>query len=430
MNAFYNSIPDRTKIIESITQAVNAELSLSFPSARIGVSASFSEALLSVYAATGEKFILILDEYDVLVRENVDDAIFDAYLRFLNSLFKNATLKPAIALGYLTGILPIVRDRIQSKLNEFNEYSMIDAGDFSEFVGFTEDEVKNLCGHYGVDFAECQRWYNGYLMADGSRIYSPRSVVTAMKKKRFGDYWTQTSSYEALKMYILMNFEGIKDNVVTMLGGGRVKVNVLKYVNTISDFHSKDDVFTYLIHLGYLAYDDSKKQCFIPNDEVRTEWLNCIEDETDYKAVVSLIEDSRELLERTLQKDGDYIAAALDKAHSKATNPLTYNNEASLQSAIGLAYFYATAEYSIFKELPTGKGYADVVFVPHVPKSWRPALIVELKVNDSVGSALNQIEKQRYYEKLELYKDNLLFVAIQYDKKTKKHTCRIEQFSA
>lgn len=428
VNAFYNSISDRSKIISEITRAVNKELAKAFPSVSIDAGDSLANSLLAVYGALGEKFIIILDEYDVLVREKVDEKTFDDYLRFLNSLFKNATLKPAIALGYLTGILPIVRDKIQSKLNEFTEYSMIDARDFSEFVGFTENEVKSLCVRYDMNFAECQRWYNGYLMEDGSKIYSPKSVVTAMKKRKFGDYWTQTSSYEALKIYILMNFAGIKDDVVTMLGGGHVGVNVLKYVNTISDFHSKDDVFTYLIHLGYLAYDENAKRCFIPNDEVRTEWVNCVEDESDYSAIVSLINDSRELLRRTIQMDGDYVSAALDKAHAKATNPLTYNNEASFQSAIGLAYFYATADYTILKELPTGKGHADVVFIPRVPDKERPALIVELKVNDTTGTALNQIKNQQYYEALEQYKENLLFVGISYDKKTKQHECRIEAY--
>ena len=428
VNAFYNSIQDRTKIIECISRAVNKELCSAFPEANIGQDEGLANAILQVYGATGERFVLIVDEYDVLVREKVEQQTFEEYLRFLNSLFKNSTLKPAIALGYLTGILPIVRDKIQSKLNEFTEYSMLDARDFSEFVGFSESEVKELCEKYGMDFFECQRWYNGYLMEDGSKIYSPKSVVTAMKKRKFGDYWTQTSSYEALKTYILMNFEGIKDDVVFMLGGGRVGVNVLKYVNTVSDFHSKDDVFTYLIHLGYLAYDENARQCFIPNDEVRTEWVNCIEDEADYGSVMELINESRELLKRTIAKDSDYVAKAIATAHSRATNPLTYNNEASFQSAIGLAYFYATADYTILKELPTGEGYADVVFIPRVFDELHPALIIELKIHSAPDVALNQIKNKRYAEALSNYKKNLLLVGISYSKDTKKHECKIERY--
>ena len=265
-------------------------------------------------------------------------------------------------------------------------------------------------------------------MENGSKVYSPKSVVTAMKKHKFGDYWTQTSSYEVLKMYILMNFEGIKDDVVSMLGGASVGVNVLKYVNTISDFHSKDDVFTYLIHLGYLAYDGNKKQCYIPNDEVRTEWVNCIEDESDYGSVLALINDSKNLMEHTIQKDGEYVASALEKAHESATNPLTYNNEASFQSAIGLAYFYANVHYYIFKELPAGKGYADVVFIPRIPSESHPAIIVELKMNGSAGVAINQIKERKYYESLSNYKGRILFAGINYDKTTKLHTCEIEDF--
>ncbi|MBR1404734.1 MAG: AAA family ATPase [Treponema sp.] len=425
INTFYKRTNGSLDMMNVITSTIVAELIQEFPAANIAPNDTLENAIIKAWGATGETFVIIMDEYDVLVREKVSKPLFDKYLDFLSSLFKNSTLKPAIALAYLTGILPIVRDKIQSKMNEFDEYSMLSARQFSEFTGFTEDEVRSLCAEYQMDFDECRRWYDGYRMSDTISVYSPKSMVTAMLSHEYAPYWTKTASYESLKLFILMDFEGIRADVVTMIGGGRVRVNVFKYLNTFTDFYSKDDVFTYLIHLGYLSYDRSAQECFIPNKEIRSEWINSIEDEADYKEIMEMVNGSRELLERTLQGDEEYVAAELDKAHTRATNPLTYNNEASFQSAIGLAYFYANAKYTVIKELPTGKGYADVAFVPYVPNI--PAVIVELKNAKSAGSAIAQIKERKYDELLQHYRGDLLFVGINYSPDTKKHECKIEK---
>ena len=426
INAFYNSQKEKETLIDTISASLNAELCQLFPSAGIKVEKdSFAMGLLKAYAASGETFIILIDEYDVLVREQVPQSLFKTYLEFLSSLFKNSTLKPAISLAYLTGILPIVRDRIQSKMNEFDEYSMTNARSLAPFAGFTEDEVQSLCEERDMDFDECRRWYDGYKLGKGLHIYSPKSVVTAVKEHEFDDYWTQTGSYEALKDYILMNFEGIKDDVVTMIGGGKIDVNIHSYLNTMTDFNSKDDVFTYLIHLGYLAYDRSVKQCYIPNSEVRSQWILSIRTSPDYTKVMDLVNDSKNLLRRTIEGDADYVAQALDKAHTRATNPLTYNNESSFQSAIGLAYFYANAQYTVIKELPTGKGYADVALIPFVPNI--PAIIIELKNNKTAQGAVEQIRARNYDDALCHYRGDLLFVGVNYDSNTKKHACVIEK---
>lgn len=210
-----------------------------------------------------------------------------------------------------------------------------------------------------------------------------------------------------------------------MMGGGKVDVNVYKYLNTMTDFHSKDDVFTYLIHLGYLAYDRVNCQCYIPNSEIREQWAISVEYEDDYKPVIKLVNDSKALLDATIRKDEKAVAAALTEAHIRATNPLTYNNEASFQSAIGLAYFYANTKYTVIKELPTGNGYADLALIPYVPNI--PAMIIELKNKKSAESAISQIKEKKYDDILEHYRGNLLFVGINYDPKTKKHQCKIEE---
>lgn len=425
LNGFLQNCRDRLNLISIIEETIRNEIAAAYPDIEFTEKDSLGNSMLKVFASTGETFVIIIDEYDVLVREQVPSSVFESYLNFLSSLFKNADLKPAISLAYLTGILPIVRDKIQSKMNEFGEYSMTTPKQLAQFVGFTEEETRQLCAKYDMDFAECERWYNGYHLKKDLSVYSPRSVISAMQNGDYKSYWTVTGSYEALKNYILMNFDGIRDDVVTMIGGGRVAVDIFSYMNTMTEFKNKDDVFTYLVHLGYLAYDSKEETCYIPNYEVRREWITSIKMSSDYTQVMKIVNASKELVERTIECDEEYIATALDDAHTQATNPLTYNDEKSFQSAIGIAYFYATSKYTIVKELPTGRGFADIAFIPYVPNV--PAIIVELKNNKTATGAIEQIKAKKYADALRHYEGNLIFVGINYDEKTKVHTCKIEK---
>ena len=388
-------------------------------------SNSISSCILQVYKQLGEKFVIIIDEYDVLIREQVPQKLFDNYLSLLNALFKGTTIRPAIALAYITGIIPIVRDKVQSKLNEFTEYTMLDAAQFAPHVGFTAEETKALCEQYGCDFAEFQRWYDGYKLSDEVSLFNPKSVTSSISRKRMGSYWSATGSFEALKDYILMDFEGIRQDVVTMISGDSVEVDVGSFLNTLDKFESKDDVFTYLIHLGYLNYNFEDKTCRIPNEEVRQEWVRSVKLSPDYKKLMEIINASKKLLDATVEGNEEAVAKALDAAHTEVTNPLTYNDEHCFQSAICLAYFYANTRYTLFKELPTGKGYADLVLIPYLPNI--PAMVIELKHNKSAGSALQQIKEKNYCQALNNYSGDLLFVGVNYDEKTKEHSCKIER---
>ena len=429
VNAFYSNSNKKKNIVPMFTAKIREEFMEQFPDCGIKKSYSITDCIEKVYKKKKEKFVVILDEYDVLVREKVRASIFDPYLNFLNGIFKNADLAPAIALAYLTGILPVVRDKIQSKLNLFTEYTMTDSMQLSEFVGFTEEETQSLCEQYHLDFEECKRWYNGYkldFIDNTFEIYNPKSVVQAMLTRKCGDYWTKTGSYDSIRSYISMNFEGIKDDVKAMIAGGHIDVKVDAFLNTMTDFHSKDAIFAYLIHLGYLAYDSTTKQCFIPNNEIRSEWIFAIENDPDYAKAIEIVNNSKVLLDKTIEGDAEAVADALAKAHEQLMSRQRYNHEACLQSAIRFAYFYANTRYTIISELPAGKGYADVVFVPYIPNV--PATIVELKRNQSTGAALNQIETKRYFDVMDKYQGDLLLVAVNYDEKTNEHKCEIKRF--
>ncbi|MCB6706540.1 ATP-binding protein, partial [[Clostridium] saccharogumia] len=326
-------------------------------------------------------------------------------------------------LVYMTGILPIKKYGTHSALNMFDEISMVDPGLLPEFMGLTEKEVENLCIKYDVSFEMMKQWYDGYRLTKEISVFSPRSVVASITRKKFDNYWTNTETYEALRVYIDMNYDGLKDEVVKLLAGEDVRINTDKFQNDMTTFKSKDDVLTLLIHLGYLGYNRENQKCYIPNKEVTSAFINSIED-SNWKETTRALLNSQELLEATWQKDEEAVAKYLEEAHLD-TAILTYNNENALSYTISIAYMAARNHYTIIREMPGGKGYADMVFIP---KEDKPALIVELKWDQEVETAIDQIKEKKYYFGLEKYLDNLLLIGITYDKNSKKHICKIEKY--
>jgi len=425
VNSEYQNTMNKDKLIQRMTEKIRDEMKDEFSDVNLKEDDSLADSMLKVYSKTGQTFIILMDEYDVLVREQVSKELFDEYLSFLNGLFKSDTVKPAITLAYLTGILPVVRDKIQSKLNNFREYTILDAGELAEFVGFTSDEVKELCRQYGMDYEECRRWYDGYSQY-GLEIYNPESVVMSMEKHEYDNYWGKTSSYAVISDRINHNLMQTKDAVIRMIAGESVDVDAWTFLNTMDSFISADDVFTYLIHIGYLAYDREEKTCRIPNREIQNEWIRALKRIPQCSVTDAIIAASKELLAQTIKGNEEAVEKALDESHIHVTSNRSYNNEDALQSAIYLAYIYALNKYTIIKEMTSGKGFADVVFIPYVPDV--PAMIIELKRNDSAESAINQIKEKKYFDSLSHYSGDLLFVGIDYDEKKKTHECKIERF--
>ena len=413
---------DKT-IVQYYNENVVPELMKAYPDVALSSGMSIAKALVSLYEETGDKFVFIIDEYDLPIRDGKYASELGEYIAFLVSLFKSEETNYTIALAYLTGIMPIIREKVQSKLNNFKEYTMISSKDMAPFMGFTEEEVRSLAQKSGMAFDDLKKWYDGYNLK-GEKIYSPKSIVDAVEYHECDGYWTQTSSYEAVTDYISLDLDGLKDDVVSMLSGDRVEVSTSFYRNTMS-FDTKDDVLTYLIHLGYLAYDAEDGTCRIPNNEIKDMWALSMERARGYKEISRMIKDSKKLLEATWNRDEEIVAEGVAKAHTEACSIQRYNNEGSFQSALHLAYYYAKSCYTIVNELPAGKGFADVAFIPYKPDV--PAIIIELKKDDTVDAAISQIRERKYPEALEKYRDNLLLVAITYDSKTKEHRARIEK---
>lgn len=384
-------------------------------------------ALSDISSTIGEKFIIIIDEWDALFREAKDNVeIQKEYLQLLRGLFKSSITDKMIEAAYMTGILPIKKYGTQSALTDFREYTMIQPQLLAEYVGFTDEEVCKLCKQYNLDYIEAKKWYDGYSFSKTHSIYSPNSIMQAIKNQEFGDYWTETETYESLKHYIDMNMDGLKEAIVSMLGGMRCKINTRTFQNDMLNVKSKDDVLTLLIHLGYLAYDGERKEVYIPNQEVADEFKNAVE-YSDWEGVSAALQASDRLLEATIQRDSDTVAEELDRVHMANTSILAYNNELSLSCAITIAYYTAKKDYTLIRELPTGKGFADIAFIPR-RNTDKPAILVELKWNRSADGAINQIRTNQYVGALEEYADDLLLVGICYDKQKKKHECIIEKY--
>ena len=380
--------------------------------------------LEEVFDAKHVPFIFIIDEWDCIFRVHKHD--LDAqttYLNFLRDLLKN---KSYIALTYMTGILPIKKYGEHSALNMFTEISMTDVREYAEFTGFTEDEVDKLCKQYNMPFEETKRWYDGYTL-HGVSVYNPRSVVMSMTGGYFSNYWTSTETYEALKVYIEMNFDGMREKIVRMIAGESIKINVGKFQNDMTTFHSADDVMTLLVHLGYLTYDFNSAEVRIPNSEVQQEFINSIED-GGWEYVMHSLRLSDELLEATLQSDTKRVAEIIEQVHDENTSILQYNNENSLSCILSLAYYSARKNYTIYRELAGGKGFADMVFVPG-KCCQSPAMIVELKWNHSAKTAITQIKEKQYMNCLKDYAGEILLVGISYNKDLEKgHSCLIEKW--
>ena len=382
---------------------------------------SLITALEDLYGQCEEKFIFIIDEWDSIFRVHRDNAAAQKeYLDFLRDLLKG---QPYVVLAYMTGILPIKKYGQHSALNMFDEYAMTNQKRLAEFTGFTEEEVQQLCERYHMSFEQTKDWYDGYNV-NGVSIYNPRSVTSAMMNGIFDSYWTQTETYEALKMYIVRNENGLRDKIIRMIAGEHISINTKTFQNDMCTFETADDILTLLVHLGYLTYDFDTKTAWIPNKEVRQEFLNSIQGQ-EFQTVNNAIHRSDKLLQLTLAQNAEKVAEMLQEVHSDNCSVIQYNNENSLACVLSLAYYSAQDSYAVYRELQGGEGFADLVFVPRTGNH-NPAMIVELKWNQTAGIALEQIKDRNYIRCLKDYHGKVLFVGVNYDKKSKKHTCQFE----
>lgn len=408
-----------------IRRKVTEELLAAYPGLR--TDDSFSTTLINAVELTGNKFITIIDEWDAPIRETPN--IQKQYLAFLRTLFKSSgTTARIFAAAYMTGILPVKKDGSQSAISDFQEFSMICPMEYARYTGFTEAEVRQLCEIHHRDFSMMKQWYDGYTLDNAGSVYNPNSVMKAVRSNKFNSYWTETSAAKSLMGYISLDFDGLSSTVAKLLGGIDVPVDTNGFANDLVTFQNQDDILTLLIHLGYLAYDEETGKVHIPNEEVRLEFAKAIR-EVKRDDTIRRIQESERLIYDTVHKNADAVASQIQKIHAEEAAILYYNNEQALRSVIKLAYFSYKDHYLKFEELPAGDGYADIVYFPK-KSSPLPALVIELKWDQSVKGAITQIKEKRYPAALADYGGNILLVGISYDKDDPKnrhrYTCIIE----
>ena len=426
ISSFWDDFKDN--LVEKIKEYIIDDFKKSFND-EIDYSKKFSVILMSVYQKTTIPFVIIIDEWDCVIRNSDDKELVHSYLQFLHSLFKSEESKAFLALGYITGILPIKKIKDESALNNFREYTMLKSKPITKYYGFTEEEVKELCKKYDMDFDSVKAWYNGYLI-DGVHMYNPNSVTQAMIDQDCDSYWRNTSSFSSINTFITMNYAGLKDDIMTMLAGGKVIVDTRSFQNDLSDIHSKDDALTALIHLGYLGYDADRKSAYIPNYEVAEAFQMALKTGI-WDEISKAISRCDELLMATIDGDETKVAEIIEQAHDTYTSVLKYNDENSLSCVLTMAYFTAPGYYNIVREMPAGKGFTDFAFIPRSNAGFRPAMIVELKYNQSAETAIKQIKEKKYHGALSGYSDKILLVGINYDmdgSDKKHHTCVIEEW--
>jgi len=416
-------------IVAKIDAALIADVSNAYPNVVVREGDELMDYLLRVSIETGEQFVFIIDEWDAICREFPPGTkAMDNYVKWLRRLFKSQDAMRVFACAYMTGILPIKKYKTESALNNFQEYSMVEPRRMGKFFGFTKDEVRVLAEKHDMDFDELEKWYDGYQIGDELSMFNPNSVMQAIDSGRCRSFWASTGAYDAVVNYIQMNYEGLKDDVISMLAGGRCSVDPTGFQNDMSIIHSKNDVFTVLIHLGYLSYNWRKDECYIPNREVAGEMVNAVK-ATNWRNLADALDASKQLLQDTIDGDEEAVARGVDAAHDENTSILSYNNENSLACVLSIAYYYARNDYVMHRELATGKGFADIVLIPRKNVD-SPAIVLELKFWQDADAAIDQIKRKQYPAKVAEHTNNLLLVGINYDRETKQHTCHIERYQS
>ena len=256
-------------IAEKIDADLLADISRAYPDTPVEPKDKLANYLLRVSETKKQQFIFIIDEWDAICREfEPRTKTMDNYLNWLRRMFKDAAAGDVFAGVYLTGILPIKKYKTQSALNNFLEYSMVEPRQMGRFFGFTKDEVGMLAEKHGMDFDELVKWYDGYQIGDEMSMFNPNSVMQAVDIGRCRSFWASTGAFDIVSDYIKMDYEGLKDDVISMLAGKRCDVDPTGFSNDLSDITNRDDVLTVLIHLGYLSYDWREDKCYIPNREI------------------------------------------------------------------------------------------------------------------------------------------------------------------
>ena len=422
--------------IERVEKRLIGDLKKEFPDVEIDGAETLWDILTELYARDSSmRFIFVFDEWDFIFHQDfVSDQDRKEFIMFLSNLLKD---KQYVQFAYMTGILPTAKYSSGSELNMFVEFTMARSPAFSDYFGFTEAEVTNLyeryltnCEQPALTQEELREWYNGYHTASGEHVYNPRSVVQALRFNHLESYWTSAGPYDEIFYYINKNVDDVRDDLARMVCGEAVPVKVQEYAASSMNLKTRDEIFSAMVVYGFLSYE--KGMVSIPNKELMDEFEHMLQKEASLGYIYLLARESERMLRATLAGDTDTMVDILEFAHNTETPLLAYNSEAELAAVVNLVYLSARDFYFVEREDKAGVGYVDFIFYPK-EETKSEGIILELKVNDSPEHAIRQIIDKKYALKFHKRagsntneKQKVLAVGISYDKKTKKHSCKIE----
>ena len=395
---------------------------------------NLSSALNEICNQTKEQFILIMDEWDLICREYRNEPeLLEKFIEVMRGLFKSDKGQACFALAYLTGILPIKKYNSQSALNVFKEYNMLRPVPYEEYFGFTEEDVAKIVKlpQCKINHQDLKEWYEGYKL-NGKDIYNPNSVVSAISDGICQSYWSGTSSNEEVVNLINMNFDGIKDDIIHLIEGSTIQFSCTTFQNDMVSIKTKDDIFSLLVCLGYLGCVDDGgdyRLAYVPNKEIRTALSSIVKSQPWFNSM-PIIERSKSLFEAITTLDANKAAEIITEIHnSPNVSLLTYNREESMVFCLISGLMWQTErEYEVFRELQSGKGSADLIYVPK-RNMHLPILLIEFKYGQNAEDAIKQIKEKEYFSRYRDgdYPNDVLLIGINYNPKTKEHQCLIEK---
>lgn len=441
IHIMFHELPDETttytRYISRIKALLLDDLTMAYPDVKIRETDALWDALTKVYEyGGGEQFIFVLDEWDYIYHQDfATDRDKADFTKFLSNLLKD---KAYVEMAYMTGILPIAKYSSGSELNMFFEFSMATKVKYSQYFGFTDEEVDALYQKYlltepdpAVTRAGLKLWYDGYLTAGGKNLYNPRSVVGALTYNQLGSYWTSSGPYDEIFYYIGANTDAVKDDVALMVADTPVPAKIQEYAATSMELKTRDEIFSAMVVYGFLNYDHGYVS--IPNKELMDKFTEVVQREPSLGNVYKLTKESGRMLEATKAGNTEVMTELLEYAHNTHSPLQAYSNEAELASIIRWVYLKALDSYRIEREDKAGIGYVDFIFYPYNKSD--DAIIMELKVNHTADEAIGQIKDRQYalrftgkFGENPEYTGRILAVGIAYRKedKRRRHTCKVE----
>ena len=424
--------------ISRIESGITQDLLETYPNCAIDQHDSVWDILQKIHEWTDDRFLFVLDEWDAVFHMPfVSEAEQKEFLLFLKWLLKD---QPYVEFVYMTGVLPIAKYSSGSELNMFVEYDMATSEKFCEYFGFSDAETDFLYDAYLQRTAlpkfsrdDLRIWYDGYYTATGIRLYNPRSVVLALVDNQLRNYWTSSGPYDELFYYIRNNIEDVRDDLILMVSGERVAADIGQYNAVSMEINTKNQIYSAMVVYGLLTYENGK--VLVPNKELMDKFNELLMSRESLGYVYRLAKKSEQMLQATLTGDTKTMAEILQYAHDTESPVLLYNSETELSAVVNLCYLFARNSYLVEREDKAGKGFVDFIFYPKRKND--DCIILELKVDSTPDKAIEQIRKKNYALRFKgklgetpLYTGRILAVGISYSKKTKIHSCKIEELRA